>query len=106
MASFAGKAAIAVAAILTGAPANAELPPQYVFWQDFAAITGQSAIPATLGVVDSITRAPNGRYIVRGGACFVEVTITREPAKAADGRPMPGPSHVSKVDISEKRCDR
>jgi len=86
-------------------PARAELPPQYVTWQDFAAITAQSGIAATLGVVDRIERLPNGKYQARAGACFVEISIAREPAKGADGRPMPGPSHVAKVDISEKRCD-
>jgi hypothetical protein len=87
-------------------PARAELPPQYTIWQDFAAVTAQAAIPTTLGVVDRIERTPNGKYQVRAGNCFVEVSITREPATGADGRPMPGPSHIVKVDVSDKRCDR
>jgi hypothetical protein len=107
IASFARYAgAVLLLTICNSLPAHSELPPQYVLWQDFAAVMAQSAIPTTLGVVDRIERTPNGKYLVHAGNCLVEVSITREPAKGADGRSMPGPSHISKVDVSDKRCDR
>jgi hypothetical protein len=103
---FARYAGAAVATMCFNWPAHAELPPQYTIWQDFAAVTAQAAIPTTLGLAERIERMPDGKYQVRAGSCFVEVTVTREPAKGADGRPMPGPSRISKVDVSDKRCDR
>jgi hypothetical protein len=93
-----------LAALSLASPARAELPPQYTIWQDFAAVTAQASIPVTLGLVERIERLPDGRYQARSGACFVEISITREPAKGKDGRPMPGPSRISKVDVSDKRC--
>jgi hypothetical protein len=93
---------IALLVPLTG---HAELAPQYTSWQDFAAVAGLKQIPELIGVVDRIERVEFGRYVVRGGRCQVEVTIRREPAHGRDGQPMPGPSHVSAVNVGEKRCD-
>jgi hypothetical protein len=98
-------AAFAIA-VMSIVPAYAELPPQYVTWADFAAVIGQSAIPYVLGTVDRIERTPEGKYIVRAGACSVEVTVVREPATSRDGKVMPGPSRVARVDVGAKRCDR
>jgi hypothetical protein len=105
MRSFAHAVGWIVTGLCIARPAHAELPPQYVVWQDFAAIAAQSAIPTTLGVVDRIVRMPNGKYRAQSGACYLEISITREPTKGADGRPMPGPSYIAKVDVAEKRCD-
>jgi hypothetical protein len=92
------------AMLLLAAPARAELPPQYTIWQDFAAVTAQEAIPTTLGLVERIERIDAGYRVRGGGGCYVDVSIKREPAMGKDGRPMPGPSRISKVDVSDKRC--
>ena len=91
-------AALAIAA-LSIARARAELPPQYTRWADFAAVIGQSAIPHLLGTVDRIERTPDGKFIVRAGACFVEVTVIREPPKSPDGKIIVGPSRIARVDV-------
>ncbi len=98
--------AMASASFVLAAPARAELPPQYTIWTDFAAVTAERSIPHTLGVVDSIARTPNGKYLVRGGACVVEVTVVRASAVAPDGKVIVGPSHVERVEVGAKRCDR
>lgn len=85
-------------------PAFAELPPEFTTWSDFAAVVAQSAIPRTLGVVDRIERTASGKFIVHGGNCSVDVTVFRAPALDADGRPLVGASHISKVVVGEKRC--
>ena len=85
-------------------PARAELPPQFTTWADFAAVTAQSSIPYTLGIVERIERTAAGTFIVRGGGCYVEVTVIRESAKGPNGEPLVGGSHIAKVEVGEKRC--
>lgn len=84
-------------------PAAAELPPQYTVWQDFAAITAKSEIPAKLGVVDRIERTNPG-YRVFGGNCWIDVAISRKGPSGPDGRPMVGPSRIVAVTLGEKTC--
>jgi hypothetical protein len=84
---------------------RAELPPQYSTWEDFGAVIRQSSIPGTLGVVDRIERADRGRYIVRAGACLVEVVVRREGSKGPDGTPRLGGSRVADVEFGERRCN-
>lgn len=91
--------ALAIAGLMS--PAAAELPPQYTVWADFAAVVGQSSIPQQLGVVDSIERTSDGQYIVRAGACFVTVTVIR---KFSEKKFFVGPSHIARVEVSEKHC--
>ena len=98
--------AAVLGAIVATVPAIAELPPQFTTWADFAAVVGQSSIPYALGTVDRIERTPNGKYIVHAGVCFVEVTVTRAPAVSPDGKVMPGPSHIVRVDVGPKQCDK
>jgi hypothetical protein len=97
-------ALLATFGILLAQPAFAELPPQFTTWADFAAITAQDSIPHVLGVVDSIERMPDGKYIARAGACFVEVTVVRKPAVGPDGQVIIGPSRIARVDVGKKRC--
>jgi hypothetical protein len=92
-------------ASLVAISSRAELAPQYTTWQEFAAVAALQEIPQLIGVVDRIERIEFGRYLVRGGACRVEISIRREAAKSPDGRPMVGPSHVAGVKIGDKRCD-
>jgi hypothetical protein len=42
---------------------------------------------------------------VRAGACFVDVTVTRESFTDPDGRPYVGATQVTKVDVGEKHCN-
>ena len=64
----AARTLLALGVLLLGAsPAIAELPPQYTTWQDFAAVTSQSAIPGQLGVVDRIERTGGGTYLCAPG---------------------------------------
>ena len=79
--------------------AAAEIAPQYRTWQDFGAVVSQSTIPGILGDVDRIERTPQGTYIVRAGACFVEITVHRESSMA------PGGSYIGRVEVGEKRCN-
>ena len=79
--------------------AAAEIAPQYRTWQDLGAVVGQSTIPGILGDVDRIERTPQGKYIVRAGACYVEVIVHRESDIA------PGGSRVGQVEIGAKRCN-
>jgi hypothetical protein len=95
---------VALSLVAFVSPALAELPPQFTTWSDFAAVVAQSAIPNTLGVVDRIERTASGTFVVHAGACHVDVTVYRESAKDADGRPLVGPSHITKVVVGEKRC--
>jgi len=81
------------------AMAAAEIAPLYRTWQDFGAVVSQSTIPGILGDVDRIERTPQGKYIVRAGACFVEVTVNRESSIA------PGASRIGQVDVGAKRCN-
>ncbi len=81
------------------ASAAAEIAPQYRTWQDFGAVVSQSSIPGMLGDVDRIERTPQGKYIVRAGACFVEITVHRESSMA------PGGSYIGRVEVGEKRCN-
>jgi hypothetical protein len=90
--------------ILLATPAAAELPPQYTTWADFAAVTAQDSIPQVLGVVDSIERTPEGKFIARGGDCLVEVTVVRKPAVGPNGKVIVGPSLIDRVDVGKKRC--
>jgi hypothetical protein len=86
-------------------PATAALPPQYTTWADFAAVVDESSIPRILGVVDRIERRQDGTFVVRAGPCFLEVTVIRESFTAPDGRPYVGGTHVTKVNVGEKRCN-
>jgi hypothetical protein len=86
-------------------PASAELPPQYTTWQDFAAVATLPAIPDVLGVVDRIERADAGKYIVRAGSCFVEVTIVREAPRGPNGQIIVGPTRIADVRAGERRCN-
>ncbi len=83
---------------------RAELPPQFTVWQDFAAIAAMRDIPERLGVVDRFERIGVGRFNIRGGNCAILATVVREPAKSPDGRPVPGPSRIVRVDLGEKQC--
>ena len=87
-------------------PARAELPPQFTSWADFAAVTSDTSILHLLGVVDRIERLENGKFIVRGGACSVEVNVIRASATSPDGKPIAGPSRITRVEISGKRCNQ
>jgi hypothetical protein len=94
--------------VLTAAwaiPGRAELPPQYTTWEDFGAVAREASIPGLLGVVDRIECTDAGRYIVRAGACRVEVSITRESARGPDGQAVAGPSHITGVKVGERRCN-
>jgi hypothetical protein len=96
----------AVAVLLASmASARAELPPQYTTWQDFAAVAGLPAIPDVLGVVDRIERIDAGKYVVRAGSCFVEVTIVREAPRGPNGEIMVGPTRIADVRAGERRCN-
>ncbi|NVN86392.1 MAG: hypothetical protein HXX15_09930 [Rhodopseudomonas sp.] len=106
MPTLARIAAAGLAVTWVSLSAHAEPPPHFTIWQEFGAVTSELDIPHTLGVVDRIERLPNGKYQVRSGACFVEVSISREPTRDSDGQPLPGASRISRVDISDKRCDR
>ena len=86
-------------------PAHAELPPPYTTWQDFAAVASLPAIPQVLGVVDRIERVDAGKFIVRAGSCFVEVTIAREAARGPNGEVIVGPSRITDVRAGERRCN-
>ena len=70
-------------------PARAELPPQFTTWADFAAVTSDTSIPHLLGVVDRIERLEKGKFIVRGGACSVEVNVIRASATSPMANPSP-----------------
>jgi hypothetical protein len=87
-------------------PARAELPPQFTSWADFAAVTSDTSIPHLLGVVDRIDRVQSGKFIVRSGACSVEVNVIRAAATSPDGKPIAGPSRITRVEISGKRCNQ
>ena len=87
------------------APAAAAMAPQYTNWQDFAAVAVESSIPRVLGDVDRIERRQDGTFVVRVGACFVDVTVTRESFTDPDGRPYVGATQVTKVDVGEKHCN-
>jgi hypothetical protein len=97
-------ALLATFGILLAQPAFAELPPQFTTWADFAAITAQDSIPHVLGVVDSIERTEEGKYVVHAGDCFVEVNVERAPAVGPDGHVLIGPSRIARVDVGKKRC--
>lgn len=92
---------VAILAISVGLvlPAVAEIAPLYRTWQDFGAVVSQSSIPGLLGDVDRIERTPKGTYIVRAGACSVEITVNRESSIA------PSASRVGRVDIGAKHCN-
>jgi len=90
--------------LATQSPAAAELPPQYTVWQAYAAIAALDEIPEKLGVVDRIERLDFGRFIARGGNCALDITVVREPSRGADGRPMPGPSRIVRLDVGPKTC--
>jgi hypothetical protein len=92
--------------LLLVAPAAAELPPQYTTWQDFAAVAGESSIPYVLGTVDHIERTQDGKYVVRAGACFVEITVNRESGVGPDGKIVVGLTRVSKVSVGEKHSSQ
>ena len=79
--------------------AAAEIAPQYRTWQDFGAVVSQSTIPGILGDVDRIERTPQGKYIVRAGACYVEITVNRESSGA------PGGAYIGQVEVGAKRCN-
>ena len=96
----------AVVVSVLGLPAIAALPPQYTVWQDFATVINQDSIPRTLGTVDRVERTPDGKYIARVGACFVEITVHRESGKGPDGKIIVGPSIITGVDVGEKHCDK
>lgn len=100
----AGFLVVSVTAMMAS-PAWAVLPPQYSIWQDFGAITSRTEIPEALGVVDRIERKPGGGYIVYGSKCRLEVNVLRKAASGPDGKPMPGPSKIVRVDLGAKRCD-
>jgi hypothetical protein len=99
-----GAFVVAFMTIMT-VPAWAVLPPQYSIWQDFGEITSRAEIPQSLGVVDRIERKSGGGYTVYGGKCRLHVNVLRKPASGSDGRPMPGPSKIVRVDVGAKRCD-
>jgi hypothetical protein len=101
---FAARTLLALVLLLGASPAVAVLAPQYTTWQDFAAITSQSAIPRQLGVVDRIERTGGGAYIVRAGKCSIEVKVLREGTSGPGGQAIAGPSHVARVEIGDKRC--
>lgn len=84
--------------------ARAELPPQYTVWQDFAAIVAKQEIAAQLGVVDRIDRIGAGRFSIQSGNCAIIATVAREGAKSPDGRSIPGPSRIVRVDLGSKEC--
>lgn len=98
-------AALAIGALWL-APARAALPPQFTTWGDFAAVVAEPSIPYVLGTVDRIERTPQGKFIVRGGACFVEVTVIRGTPTGPDGKIVVGPTRVLRVDVGPKRCDK
>jgi hypothetical protein len=101
----AARASLALAILVLGTyPVAAELPPRYTVWADFAAVTSQPTIAELLGVVDRIERADNGSYIVRAGKCSVVVTVFRAGSRGAGGVPIPGPSHIARVEVGAKRC--
>jgi hypothetical protein len=81
------------------------LPPQYTVWAEFGAVVAQSSLPQLLGVVDRVERVGAGRYVVRGGSCYVEISITRAAARGPAGQPVAGPSTISEVKVGEKRCE-
>jgi len=85
--------------------AAAEIAPLFRTWQDFGAVVGQSTIPGLLGDVDRIERTPQGKYIVRAGACFVEVTVHRESHTGPGGSVAPGGSYIGQVEVGAKRCN-
>jgi len=95
-----------VVGVLLVSSARAELPPQYTTWQDFAAVVAQDSIPREIGVVEAIERTQAGKFIVRSKSCYVEVTVFRESAKDPQGRIIVGPSHVARVEVGTKRCER
>lgn len=86
------------------AGARAELPPQYTVWQDFAAVVAKQEIAAELGVVDRIDRIGAGRFSIQSGNCTIVATVAREGAKSPDGRSIPGPSRIVRVDLGNKEC--
>ena len=92
--------------LLLVAPAAAELLPQYTTWQDFAAVVGDSSIPYVLGTVDHIERTQDGKYAVRAGARFVEITVNRESGVGLGGKIVAGLTRVSKVSVGEKHCSQ
>jgi len=96
--------AVFIAAGFLSGPAFAELPPEYTTWQDFAAVVAQDSIPHEIGVVEAIERTQGGKFIVRSRSCTLEVTVFRESAKDAQGRPLIGPSHVARVEVGQKQC--
>ena len=91
---------------LSLAPARAALPPRFTTWANFAAVVAEPSIPDVLGTVDRIERTPQGKFIVRGGACFVEVTVIRGTPAGPDGKIVVGPSRVLRVNVGQKRCDK
>ena len=96
--------AVLIVGLTSSIPGRAELPPQYTTWADFGAVASQASIPNIIGVVERIERADSGRYIVRGGGCFVEVTVKREPPRGPNGEPMAGGSRIVDVKVGERRC--
>ncbi len=100
----AARTLLALVLLLGVSPAIAELAPQYTTWQDFAAVTSQSAIPGLLGVVDVVERTGGGSYIVRAGKCSIAAKVIREGAKGPVGQPIAGPSRVARVEVGDKHC--
>jgi hypothetical protein len=101
----AGVGLATLVALLIGSSSGlAELPPNYTRWQEFAAIAAQSSIPQILGVVERIEFVEEGKYVVRAGACHVDVSISRETARGPEGQVIVGPSRIASVWVSEKRC--
>ena len=99
-----GALAVVAIGLTCSIPGRAELPPQYTTWADFGAVASQVSIPNIIGVVERIERADSSRYIVRGGGCFVEVSVKREPPRGPNGEPMAGASRIVDVEVGERRC--
>jgi len=101
---FAG--GLGLAAVLA-ASVDAALPPQYDRWNEFAAIVGDSAIPAKLGVrnpADRIERMADGSYRVQGGNCHLIVKLARRNPTGPQGQPMVGASTVSVASVGDPVC--